>query len=60
MVKAIRSFARRHLPENFRQKLGTLLGPVELHVANPLGGLLFDLRGESSARTAACSRFPGT
>lgn len=45
MVKAFRSFARRHLPEPFRQKLGNLLGPLEHRVARPLQGWLFDLRG---------------
>lgn len=45
MVRAIRSFARRHLPERLRQKLGNLLGPVEHHVAAPIEGLIFDLNG---------------
>ena len=45
MVRAVRSFARRHLPEQFRRKLGNLLGPVEHYVAKPIEGLVFDLRG---------------
>lgn len=45
MVKTFHTLARRYLPEAFRKKLGSLLGPVEHHVVRPVDGLLFDLRG---------------
>jgi FkbM family methyltransferase len=45
MVRAIRSFARRNLPDRVRKPLGNFLGPVEHHVARPIEGLLFDLKG---------------
>ena len=45
MVKTIRAFARRTLPDSVRKPLGCLLGPVEHYVARPLAGLIFDLKG---------------
>jgi FkbM family methyltransferase len=45
MVTTIRRLARRTLPEPFRRKLGNLLGPFDHHVARPLEGFVFDLKG---------------
>lgn len=45
MVNALRSFARRHLSESLRKKLGNLLGPVDHHLVKPIEGFIFDLQG---------------
>jgi FkbM family methyltransferase len=45
MVGAIRSFARKALPDKIRKPLGEFLGPVEHRVVRPLEGMIFDLRG---------------
>jgi FkbM family methyltransferase len=53
MVKAIRSFARRTLPDRIRKPLGNLLGPVEHKVVQPIEGMIFDLKG-GLFRTDGC------
>jgi FkbM family methyltransferase len=45
MITAIRSLARRTLPDKIRKPLGSFLGPVEIHVARPIEGFIFDLKG---------------
>lgn len=45
MVRKIRSFARRTLPDRIRKPLGRLLGPVDHHVVRAIEGLIFDLKG---------------
>ena len=45
MVKTIRSFARRTLPDPIRQPLGRLLARVENWIVRPIEGLIFDLKG---------------
>ena len=45
LIKAIHSLAQGCLPEKFRKRLGSLLGPVEIGFFRPVEGLVFDLKG---------------
>jgi FkbM family methyltransferase len=45
MVKTIRSWARKTLPDRVRKPLGTFLGPVELSIARAIEGWIFDVKG---------------
>lgn len=45
MVKAIRTLARRTLPDPIRQPLGRFLAPIDHYFMRPIEGLIFDLKG---------------